>query len=60
MKKARLHLQKIGIKLTKLTQKQADYLGVPIEGHTSQSIGGTKAQEPLATVYRSLCEDAVC
>jgi len=29
---ARLHLQKIGVKLTTLTKKQADYLGVPIEG----------------------------
>jgi adenosylhomocysteinase len=29
---ARLHLQKIGVKLTKLTDKQAEYLGVPIEG----------------------------
>jgi adenosylhomocysteinase len=29
---ARLHLEKIGVKLTKLTAKQADYLGVPIEG----------------------------
>lgn len=29
---ARLHLEKIGAKLTKLTQKQADYIGVPIEG----------------------------
>src|SRR5438105_663936 len=29
---ARLHLEKIGVKLTKLTQPQADYLGVPIEG----------------------------
>jgi adenosylhomocysteinase len=29
---ARLHLEKIGVKLTKLTQKQADYLGVPVEG----------------------------
>jgi adenosylhomocysteinase len=29
---ARLHLQKIGAKLTKLTDKQAEYLGVPIEG----------------------------
>jgi len=29
---ARLHLQKIGVKLTKLSQKQAEYLGVPIEG----------------------------
>ena len=29
---ARLHLDKIGVKLTKLTQKQADYIGVPVEG----------------------------
>jgi len=29
---ARLHLDKIGVKLTKLTKKQADYLGVPVEG----------------------------
>jgi adenosylhomocysteinase len=29
---ARLHLEKIGVKLTTLTQKQADYLSVPVEG----------------------------
>ena len=29
---ARLHLEKIGVKLTKLTKKQADYLGVSVEG----------------------------
>ncbi|MEY5024944.1 MAG: hypothetical protein RLZZ244_472 [Verrucomicrobiota bacterium] len=29
---ARLHLEKIGVKLTKLTSKQAEYLGVPTEG----------------------------
>ena len=29
---ARLHLEKIGVKLTKLTKKQADYLGVPLDG----------------------------
>ena len=29
---ARLHLDKIGVKLSKLTQEQADYLGVPVEG----------------------------
>jgi adenosylhomocysteinase len=29
---ARLHLQKIGVKLTKLTQDQADYIGVPVDG----------------------------
>jgi adenosylhomocysteinase len=29
---ARLHLKKIGLKLTTLSPKQADYLGVPVEG----------------------------
>ena len=29
---ARLHLEKIGVKLTKLTKKQAEYLGVSLEG----------------------------
>jgi adenosylhomocysteinase len=29
---ARLHLEKIGVKLTKLNQKQAEYLGIPVEG----------------------------
>src|SRR6202167_4282909 len=29
---ARLHLEKIGVKLTKLSQQQADYLSVPVEG----------------------------
>jgi adenosylhomocysteinase len=29
---ARLHLEKIGVKLTKLSKKQAEYLGVPLEG----------------------------
>ncbi|MBV8907346.1 MAG: adenosylhomocysteinase [Acidobacteriia bacterium] len=29
---ARLHLEKIGVKLTPLSQKQADYLGVAVEG----------------------------
>jgi len=29
---ARLHLEKIGVKLTRLTGKQADYIGVPVEG----------------------------
>ena len=29
---ARLHLEHLGVKLTKLTQAQADYIGVPIEG----------------------------
>ena len=29
---ARLHLDKLGVELTTLTQDQADYMGVPIEG----------------------------
>jgi adenosylhomocysteinase len=29
---ARLHLEKIGVKLTTLTEKQATYLSVPVEG----------------------------
>jgi adenosylhomocysteinase len=29
---ARLHLEKIGVKLTTLSSKQAEYLGVPVEG----------------------------
>lgn len=29
---ARLHLEKIGVKLTTMSQDQADYLGVPVEG----------------------------
>ncbi len=29
---ARLHLEKLGAKLTKLTKEQADYIGVPVEG----------------------------
>jgi adenosylhomocysteinase len=31
-KVARLHLEQLGVKLTKLTQAQADYIGVPVEG----------------------------
>jgi adenosylhomocysteinase len=31
-KVARLHLDKLGVKLTPLSQKQADYIGVPVEG----------------------------
>jgi adenosylhomocysteinase len=29
---ARLHLEKIGVKLTKLTPEQAEYIGVPVDG----------------------------
>ena len=31
-KVARLHLEKLGVKLTKLSKKQAGYLGIPVEG----------------------------
>jgi adenosylhomocysteinase len=31
-KVARLHLDKLGVKLTKLTKQQADYIGVPLDG----------------------------
>jgi adenosylhomocysteinase len=31
-KVARLHLDKLGVKLTKLTSEQAKYIGVPVEG----------------------------
>ena len=29
---ARLHLDQLGVKLTKLTPEQAEYLGIPVEG----------------------------
>jgi len=29
---ARLHLDQLGAKLTRLTKKQADYIGVPLDG----------------------------
>ncbi len=29
---ARLHLEKVGVRLTKLSKKQADYINVPVEG----------------------------
>jgi adenosylhomocysteinase len=29
---ARLHLEQLGVKLTRLTPGQAEYIGVPVEG----------------------------
>ena len=29
---ARLHLDQLGVRLTELTPKQAEYIGVPVEG----------------------------
>jgi adenosylhomocysteinase len=31
-KVARLHLDALGVRLTKLTKEQADYIGVPVDG----------------------------
>ncbi|MEZ5341749.1 MAG: adenosylhomocysteinase [Acidimicrobiales bacterium] len=31
-KVARLHLDALGVKLTKLSQAQADYIGIPVDG----------------------------
>ena len=31
-KVAALHLEKLGVKLSKLSKKQADYIGVPVDG----------------------------
>jgi len=41
---ARLHLEKIGVKLTRLSEKQAAYLGVPVEGRARRSITATKSK----------------
>ncbi len=29
---ARLHLNQLGVKLTRLSDEQADYLGIPVDG----------------------------
>ena len=31
-KVARLHLDALGVRLTRLTKEQADYIGVPVDG----------------------------
>ena len=31
-KVAELHLEQLGVKLTKLSSEQADYIGIPVEG----------------------------
>jgi adenosylhomocysteinase len=33
---ARLHLERLGVKLTKLTKKQADYLAISVDGPFKQ------------------------
>ena len=37
-KVARLHLDKLGVKLTILTEKQSKYLGIPVEGPYKSNI----------------------
>jgi adenosylhomocysteinase len=39
---ARLHLDKLGAKLTKLTQEQAEYIGVRSTARTSRSTTATR------------------
>ena len=41
-KVARLHLDALGVRLTELTEEQADYLGVPATGRTSPSTTATE------------------
>jgi adenosylhomocysteinase len=40
---ARLHLGSLGVQLTELTDAQASYLGVSVQGPTSRSSTGTDA-----------------
>ena len=49
---ARLHLGKLGVKLTTLSKEQADYIGVPVEGRTSSGalpLLGQRARRPKGT-----------
>jgi adenosylhomocysteinase len=39
---ARLHLEQLGVKLTKLTRQQADYIGVPIKNHINRNTIDTR------------------
>ena len=45
-KVARLHLDALGVRLTELSKKQAEYLGIPVEGPTSRT---TTATDPSLT-----------
>ena len=50
---ARLHLDKLGVKLTTLTEEQADYLGIPVQGPPSPTTTATdRPHHPLAGVAR--------
>ena len=46
---ARLHLEKLGVRLTELTEAQSTYLGIPPRARTSPSTTGT---DPGPTVCR--------
>jgi len=39
------HLEALDIKLTKMSQDQSDYLGIPMQGHTNQTITDTNIRE---------------
>jgi adenosylhomocysteinase len=45
-KVARLHLAKVGVKLTQLSKAQADYMGVPSTGRSSPTTTGTERYLP--------------
>ena len=51
-KVARLHLDKLGVKLTKLSKDQAEYLGVPPKGRTSRSTTATRKPVGALKVFR--------
>ena len=52
-KVARLHLDKLGVKLTKLTEKQANYIGVSTEGPFKPDITGIEHARILALLDHS-------
>jgi adenosylhomocysteinase len=58
---ARLHLEKIGVKLTTLSPKQAEYLGVPVEGpYKADNYGTRKAGDRLQMTVDSDLSSKIC
>ena len=47
---ARLHLEKLGVQLTELTDQQADYLGIPVDGPF-------KPDQALGVIEKALSKD---
>jgi hypothetical protein len=45
-KVVRLHLDKLGVKLTRLSEKQAEYIGVPMDGPRSRTHSSTRSPAP--------------